>query len=77
MSRVDGLVVDPVPDSSSLGRVPAPAGSLCWEIHYWQCTASVYRKERAVGRPVGEPMTPLEGERVDVGVYTVYPTLRR
>ena len=35
MTRVDGLDVDPVADSSSRGRVPAPAGSPCWEIHYY------------------------------------------
>ncbi len=77
MTRVEGLVVDPVADSSSLGRMPAPAGAPCWEINYWLCTASVDRKGRAVDRPVGELMNPLEGEWACVRVYTMYPTLRR
>ncbi len=79
MTRVEGFGVDPVADSdsSSQGRVLAPAGSPCWEIHYWLCTASVGGRGELAGRPVGEPMNPLEGERASVRVYTVYPTLRR
>jgi hypothetical protein len=77
MTRVEGLYIDPVADSFPRGRVPASAGSPCWEIHNWLCSASVGGRGELAGRLVGEPMNPLEGELAGVRVYTVYPTLRR
>ncbi len=56
--------------------MPAPAGSPCWDIYNWLCTASVGGRGELAGRLVGEPMNPLEGERAGVG-FTLYPTLRR
>ncbi len=67
MTRVEGLGVDPVADSDPRSRVSAPAGSPCWEIYNWLCTASVGGRGELAGRLVGELMNPLEGERAGVG----------
>ncbi len=78
MTRVEGLGVDPVAVSVPRGFSPAPAGSPCWKIYNWLCTASVGGRGELAARLVVEPMNPLDdrGRAGRCRVYTVYPTLR-
>jgi hypothetical protein len=80
MTRVKGFGDDPVAVSVPWGTSePGPAGSPCWEIYNWLCTASVGGRGKLAGRLVGEPVSPLD-DRGRAGlcrVYTGYLTLRK